>query len=191
MAADSRQLTLESFLSAARSGVARATEALAAISANKIQMQVISAGLAPTAHLSEVIGDPESMVAGIYIKVTGDIPGHALLVFPYNSALLLSDLVIGQDAGNTVEITEMEQSLLKEVGNIVVSSYLNAISEYYESVLLPSPPSLAVDMGAAVVDSVLLCSGQYEEDTINIVTRFAGDEHSVRGFFLYIPEISN
>lgn len=186
-----KQQTLDKFLSAAKSGVAKATEALAAISANAIQMEVISAGLAPTARLSEVIGDPEEIVAGVYIRVTGDIPGHALLVFPCTSAMLLSDLVTGQTPGDTKEITEMERSLLQEVGNIVVSSYLNSISEFYECTLLPSPPCLAVDMGAAVVDSVLLYSGQYEEDTINIVTRFAGDERSLRGFFLYIPEISN
>lgn len=188
--AQSKEHTLDKFLSAARNGVARATEALATVSANTIQMEVISAGLAPTAHLSEVVGDPEETVAGVYIQVTGDIPGHALLMFPYKSALLLSDLVTGQTIGSTTDITEMEQSLLQEIGNIVVSSYLNAISEFYGCTLLPSPPCMAIDMGAAVVDSVLLYSGQYDEDTINIVTRFAGDERSVRGFFLYIPEIN-
>jgi chemotaxis protein CheC len=186
-----KEHTLDKFLAAARSGVSRAAEALATISANAIQMEVISAGLAPTARLSEIVGDPEDTVAGVYIRVTGDIPGHALLMFPYKSALLLGDLVTGQVPGSTVEMTDMERSLLQEVGNIVVSSYVNAISEFFKCSLLPSPPCLAVDMGAAVIDSVLLYSGQYEEDTINIVTRFAGDERSVRGFFLYIPEISD
>jgi hypothetical protein len=44
-------------------------------------------------------------------------------------------------------------------------------------------------MSAAVVDSVLLNTGCFEEDTISVVTKFAGAKRSLRGFFLYIPEI--
>lgn len=181
--------SLSSFLTAARSGVKKAAEAVRMMSASAVRMDVISAGVAPTSRLSETAGNPEDLVAGVYIEVTGDIPGHALLVFPYESALMLVDMLMGQPTGTTKRIDEMEESVIQEVGNIVTSSYINALSDYYNCSLLPSPPSVAIDMAAAVIDSVLLNTGHFEEDTISIATRFAGRNHSLRGFFLYIPEL--
>jgi chemotaxis protein CheC len=181
---------LKSFLVAAKAGVVKASEALKVLSASAIRMEVISAGIAPTSRLSEISGNPEDLVAGIYLSITGDIPGHSLLVFQYDSALHLIDMVTGQPIGTTTHIEEMEQSVLQEIGNILTSAYLNALSDYFGKTLLPSPPGVAIDMAAAVVDSVLLNTGHFDEDTLSIVTRFAGPKKSLRGFFLYIPEIN-
>ncbi len=159
------------------------------LSASSITMDIISAGVSPTARLSEIAGNPEDIVVGAYINVSGDIPGHALLIFSYESALTLIDILTAQPLGATTNMDEMAISVIQEVGNIITSSYLNAISDYFGCLLIPSPPGVAVDMAAAVVDSVLLNTGHYEEDTISIVTRFAGYDKTLRGFFLYIPEI--
>jgi chemotaxis protein CheC len=181
---------LSSFHTAARSGVKKACQAVSAMSASALRLYVISAGVAPTARLAEIAGDPEDLVVGVYITVSGDIPGHALLVFPYQSALLLTDILLGRPPGSTAHLDEMEQSVIQELGNIVTSSYLTALSDFYRCTLMPSPPGLAVDMAAAVIDSVLLNTGRFDEDTINIVTKFTGAQRSLRGFFLYIPEIA-
>ncbi len=183
-----KESALADFLTAAKQGVKRAGEAIAAMSDSKvIRLDVISAGVAPTSRLSEVAGGPEDLVTGVYITVSGDMPGHALLIFPFESALLLVDAITGQPEGTTTRLDEMAESVVKEVGNIVTSAYLNTISDFYQCSLIPSPPSLAVDMCAAVIDSVLLNTGQVDADTISIITRFAGTGQLLRGSFLYIP----
>jgi chemotaxis protein CheC len=182
---------LSSFLTAAKAGVQKASEAIRMMSASAIHLEVISAGIAPTARLSEVAGNPEDLVVGIYLSIEGDIPGHALLVLGFDSALALVDILTGRPLGASRHIDEMESSVMQELGNIVVSSYLNALSDYYGKTLMPSPPTVVVDMAAAVIDSVLLNTGHFEDDTISIVTRFAGSKRAIRGFFLYIPEIVN
>jgi len=184
-------IALSDFHTAARSGVRKAADAVSAMSASALRLDVISAGVAPTSRLSEVAGNPEDLVVGVYITVTGDVPGHALLVFPYESALLLVDILMGKSLGSTKRIDEMEESVIQEIGNIVTSSYLTALSDFYRCTMLPSPPSVAIDMAAAVIDSVLLNTGRFDEDTLSIVTKFAGVRRSLRGFFLYIPEVTN
>jgi len=180
---------LSNFLTVAKTGVKKAGESLRTMSASAIRLEVISAGIAPTSRLSEIGGNPEDLMVGVYVGVTGDMPGHALLVFPYESALLLVDMITGTPLGSTKHVDEMEQSVLQEVGNIVTSSYINAFSDFYRCSLMPSPPSFAIDMAAAVIDSVLLNTGRFDADTISVVTKFAGATRSLRGFFLYIPEI--
>lgn len=186
----SKDMGLSKFLTAATSGVKKASEAVKMMSASEVRLDILSAGIAPTSRLAEVAGRPDDLMVGVYIGVTGDIPGHALLVFPYESAVQLVDMLMGQPLGTTTQIDEMTQSVLQEVGNIVTSSYLTALSDFYHSTMLPCPPSVAIDMAAAIFDSVLLNTGHYDEDTISIVTRFAGSTNSLRGFFLYIPELS-
>lgn len=183
-------LSLSDFHTAARSGVKKAAEAVSMMSSSALRLDVISAGVAPTARLSEIAGNPEDLVAGVYITVEGELPGHALLVFPYESALSLVDILMSKPSGTTKRLGEMEESVIQEIGNIVTSSYLTALSDFYRCSLLPSPPSVAVDMAAAVIDSVLLNTGRFDEDTISIVTKFAGVRKSLRGFFLYIPELT-
>ena len=182
-------VALGNFLTVAKSGVKKAAQALRTMSASAVRLEVISAGMAPTSRLSEVAGNPEDLVVGVYIGVHGEMPGHALLLFPYDSAMLLVDMITGKPLGSTKHVDEMEESVIQEIGNIVTASYLNALSDYYRCQLLPSPPSLAIDMAAAVVDSVLLNTGRFEEDTISVVTKFAGTTRSLRGFFMYIPEV--
>ncbi len=181
---------MSNFHTAARAGVKKAAEAISTMSASTVRLDVISAGVAPTSRLSEIAGNPEDLVAGVYISVTGDIPGHALLVVPYESALHLVDMVIlgkasvppnGWTRWNARSTRKWQHSHLL---------YLTALSDFYQCSMPPSPPSVAIDMGAAVIDSVLLNTGRFDDETISIVTRFAGPRRTVRGFFLYIPEIA-
>lgn len=181
--------SLTTFLTAAKAGVRKAAEAVSLMSSSTVRMDVISAGISPTSRLSEIAGNPEDLVVGVYIQVTGELPGHALLVFSYDAALHLVDILTGQHPGTTKRLDEMEASVIQEVGNIVTSSYLNALSDFFGWSLLPSPPSVAIDMAAAVIDSVLLGTGHFDDETISIVTRFAGRKQTMRGFFMYIPEV--
>lgn len=176
------------FIDAARAGCANASESLRTLANDRLSMVVLWVGSVPTVSLGELSGNAEDLVVGVYVAVAGDLPGHALLMFPLPSAMMLADFVLNLEIGTTTEIGEMETSIVKEVANILTSSYLTAISDRYDIVLMPSPPMPAVDMAAAIIDSVLITSGHFEAETISIVTRFRGTERSIDGFFLYIPE---
>jgi chemotaxis protein CheC len=176
------------FFTAAKAGVRQAADAISVMSSSDVRIDVISAGVSPTARLSEFAGNPEDLVVGVYIRVAGEVPGHALLVFPYEGALDLVDILQGQPSSTTERLDAMAESVIQEAGNIVTGSYLKALSDFFGWTLLPSPPSFAVDMAAAVIDSVLLNTGHFDEETISIVTKFTGRKRSMRGFFLYIPE---
>ena len=74
-----------------------------------------------------------------------------------SQAAMLSDVsaVTGVDDRAAEELGEMEQSAIKEAGNILSSAYLNALSEFMGMILQPSPPHLVVDMAAAGVGVLL------------------------------------
>lgn len=178
------------FLKIAKSGIASVSQSLEMMASNRLSLDILWAGSVPTPRLSEIAGDPESIVVGVYMPVNGDIPGHALVIFPVQSALLLVDLLTDQPAGTVIELNEMEISVVKEITNIITSSYISSIADYYQATLMPDPPMLAVDMAAAIVDNVLLSSGYVDAETLSIVTRFRSHLGKIDGYFLYLPENS-
>ncbi len=176
------------FLKVAKLGLANSAKAIRVLLSDAMHMDIVWAGSTQTSQFGAVCGDPEEMVIGAYVEVTGQMPGHSLLVFGQDDALILSDLALGLPMGTTTELGEMEQSVVQEIANILVSSYLTAIADYYNMPLLPEPPLMAMDMAGAIVENVILGTGQMDRETLSIVTKFRVRNKTLSGFFLYIPE---
>lgn len=99
--------------------------------------------------------EPETIVAGIYIPITGDIEGASLLIFPEKVAYSLCDLLVKRKPGTTRKLTELDKSVLKEVGNIVCGSFLTVFSNTLKAKIIGNVPSLSLDMFGAVVDTIV------------------------------------
>ena len=86
----------------------------------------------------------------------------------------------------------LEQSAIKEAANILAGAYMNALSEFMGLMLLPSPPSLTVDMSAAILTTAHLQFGSERDLVISVETQFLlGDRNEqLRGFFLLLPDVA-
>ena len=78
----------------------RASEALSKLVDRTVEVTIHKAEVKKVDKLSPIIGT-EDVVAGIYLPVTGDIKGAALLIFPRETAFILSDLLVKRPAGTT------------------------------------------------------------------------------------------
>lgn len=188
MSAKANPVTGRGFLELAKAGMDNAAKAMETMVPQRLAVDILWAGSVPTENLSQISGNPEDVVVGAYVHVEGDAPGHALLLFSERSAMMLADLVMSQPVGTTVELSDMEYSLVMEMANILTSSYLTSMADHCHIAMLPEPPQLAVDMAGALIQNILVCSGQFERETLSIVTRFRTDTDIMDGLFLYIPE---
>lgn len=82
----------------------------------------------------------------------------------------------------------MDVSALKEVGNILTGSYLNAFSHFTGISMIPSIPSLALDMAGAILNVVLVQLGQMGDHALVIETKFLAEDDSVNGHFFLVPD---
>ena len=87
----------------------------------------------------------------------------------------------------------MEQSAIKEAGNILSSAYMNALSDFMGMMLIPSPPSLAVDMSSAVLTTAYLQFGSDKDYVFCVESEFFMDnlDEHLRGFFLLLPDTAS
>ena len=85
----------------------------------------------------------------------------------------------------------MEQSGLKEVGNILVSAYLTALSDFMGMMLVPSVPSLVIDQAGAFLTTTYLNFGHDRDYVFCVETAFqvAGASEQLHGHFLLLPDL--
>ena len=166
-------------------GAGNSATALSQLLNRKIDMTVPSINIVPFRDVFSRNGG-EELVAGVIVRVLGDTPGNILFVFDKETALSIIKDLTGE---NNVQISDMGNSVLCEIGNIISGSYLNAIAKLTNLVIMPSVPAVATDMLGAILSTTFIESGQYDDYVLDIETEFKQGVHSERlgGHFYYIP----
>ena len=169
-------------------GAGNAATALSQILNKRIDMTVPKISILPLGEVPEVVGGPDAMVAGVYLRVYGPAPSSILFLLPRDSAFYLVDMLMGREHGSTVEMDAMDESAFMEIGNILAGAYLNALSYFTKLTLLPSIPALAMDMAGAILSVILIQLGQMGDHALVIETEFSDDNDGVKGHFFLIPD---
>jgi len=101
-------------------------------------------------------------------------------------------MLLRRPVGTTAAFDTLEQSCLKEAGNILAGAYLNALSDFMGMLLLPSVPSLVVDLSAAVLTTTYLNFGHERDFVFCVETEFTIDSgEGLRGDFLLLPDLAS
>jgi len=164
-------------------GTGNAATALSMLLGQKIDMTVPSVNMIEFTSLFEQLGEDE--VAGIVVRVLGDIPGSILIIFDKEVALNIIHLLTGKDEKYC---SELGSSALCEIGNILSGSYMNAISQFTGLGAIASVPAVSYDMLNAILATTFVESGQYDEYILDIETLFLNEnDGEIGAHFYYIP----
>jgi len=187
---DARNLTpeqLDAMREVANIGAGHAATALSQMTEQRIMISVPRVNVSPLEEVPNQIRESEEPVAAVLMRMMGDLTGMTLLVFPQASALQIASLMMRRPA---TTLGAMEQSAIKEAGNILGSAYMNALAEFMGMIIMPSPPSLTVDLSDAVLSSTYVevsLTGSY---VFCVESEFILQESGtrVRGLFLLLPD---
>lgn len=168
-------------------GTGNATTALSQMLNCKVDMNVPQVKLLEFSHAGELMGGEELIMAGIYLGVQGDIKGSILFLLEKESAQKLVERLLGTPSSGD-ELSEMEQSALKEIGNIITASYLNSLSTLTNLVIYPSVPALSVDMAGAILSVPAIVFGTIADKLLLIQTQFFD---GLNGYFILAPDLDS
>ena len=190
---DMRALTarqLDALREVANIGAGHAATALSQITDERIMISVPQLTITALDDIPNQVAGPEEPVAAVLMRMEGDLSGLTLLVLPKPIAMRVAGLMMRRPV--TV-LGPIEESALKEAGNILAAAYLNALADFMGMTLLPSPPSLAVDMSDAVLNSTYLEISQGSDYVFCVESEFyMHDLHErLRGFFLLLPDVAS
>lgn len=168
-------------------GAAHAATALSTLLQRRIDMSVPEVWAIAFEDLSSIVGQLDTPQAVIYVKVEGDAPGKAVFFFPVESAEIVVQALFGTNEPMDLYMGEMAQSALKEVGNILVSSFIMALTQFSGIPLQPSVPALAVDMIGASLEAIFLEEGVLDDTVLFIDTQLTGIP-KIEGQFIFLPD---
>ncbi|HEY5218790.1 MAG TPA: chemotaxis protein CheC [Gemmatimonadaceae bacterium] len=185
-----KALQLDALREVANIGAGHAATALSQMVGGTIMISVPRINIQRLEDVAPLVADPDEPVAAVLLHILGDLSGRTLLVFPKSAAIQLAEMMLRRPVGSSGELGELEQSAIKEAGNILSSAYLNALSEFMGMLLLPSPPALAIDMSAAVLTTAYLQFGTNRDYVFCVESDFMlkDAEQRLRGFFLLLPD---
>lgn len=164
-------------------GAGNAATALSQLLNKKIDMSVPSINVVPFDEIFAGIGG-EEIVYGVLVRVLGDTPGNILFVFEKETAINIIELLIGVKEDS---VSEMGNSVISEIGNIISASYMNAIAKFTNLTIIPSVPAVTYDMLGAILSTTFIESGQFDEYVLDVETQFLQDNSKISGHFYYIP----
>ena len=188
-----KDVQLDALREVANIGAGHAATALSQMTGSTIMISVPTINISSLEDMPQHISEPEEPIAAVLMHMLGDLTGRTLLVFPRPTAMRLAELMLRRPAGSSREMGALEQSAIKEAGNILSGAYMNALSEFMGLMLLPSPPSLAIDMSSAILSTAFLQFGTDRDHVFYVESQFFLQEQQehLRGFFLLLPDLAS
>jgi chemotaxis protein CheC len=142
----------------------------------------------PLLEIAKIVGSPEEEVVGIYIRAEGDLATQFMLVFPFQRALELVDLLMDQPIGTSQAFGALERSALAEVGNLTATLFMNSVAKISGIGLRPTPPAVMVDMVGAILDIIIATTGGISDYVMMLNTKFTLGQRAVEADFWVIPD---
>ncbi|NLL37783.1 MAG: chemotaxis protein CheC [Fretibacterium sp.] len=187
-------LQLDAIREVGNIGTGNAATALSKLLSRMIEMDVPKAELISIYELAEHYGDPTEIIAAVFVRSLGDFACSLIFIQSEEDAGLLVDLLLRQQFGDSLPPDlpqEMLDSALSEVGNIILSSFLNAINLLIGTRHQISVPGVAHDMLAAILDVVASIFGQMGEMALFVNTELkldGADGKAISGKIVMLPD---
>ncbi len=174
-------LQLDALRELANIGSGNASTALSLLLDRPVEIAVPTARALSFADAVEATGDAEQEITGIVLGIAGELEGIVLLlVSPADADAICS--ILGVEPGS-----EYAPSALGEVGNIVGSSYVNALAELTGMAIEPTPPATATDMLGAIVESVLASQAHAGDIALMLDSELAIEGSDCSISFMLVP----
>lgn len=137
----------------------------------------------------EWIGGPEAITAGVLVKLGGQINGIMLSVQQLEFVNLVLESMLGRGVEDYFGLHEMESSALIEVGNIMISTFINALSGLAGMEIELTVPAFTVDMQGAIMAVPMAEYGGQTDYIMTIGGNFVCDHKQVPCRLLLSPDI--
>ena len=171
-------------------GAGNATTALATMLGTKVDMHVPKVDLMEFKEIGEEMGGEETLMAGIYQHIKGDITGSIMFLLEEKSARVLVSKLMGVESNPDEPFSEMEISALNEIGNIITGSYLSSLSTLTNMTIDASVPAMTIDMCEAILSVPAIEFAELGDKMLLIKTEFT-DDVKLEGYFVLVPDLDS
>lgn len=169
-------------------GAGNAATALADILADRVSMTVPVLQILDINKIATILGGPENEVVGILLSMTEDLDGMLMFILEKQFTHDILSVLLGKEITSFEQVDEMDMSALKEIGNIIAGSYVNALAELTGLDIRISPPELAIDMAGAILSYPAYLFGTQGDKVLFVREDFDSGNQKVTCHLLILPQ---
>lgn len=172
-------------------GSGNATTALSSMVGKMIDIEVPKVEVLDFNDAIEAVGGPEKVIAGVLIRINGDIDGMIMFLFEQNLISLIEQTFFGEAPESIFSLNEAQMSALTEMGNIMAGSYVNAISQLAGMTIDVEVPVMTIDMLGAIMSVPAVEMGEMGDKLLFIDNNMIVDKTSIQSKMLLLPTIDS
>lgn len=179
-------MDLEILLELGSIGVGNAATSLSEIIQEPISIEVPKIHTLPPHQVPEFYKIHDRPTTALYMQLSGELPCDILLFFDVEEAKRIAAVMTMAASPEEVD-PEMEASAIEELGNILIGSFLSAISDFIDVKLVSTPPQRVVDSFDAILDSFLIKQSIVSDVAIIFDTHFKRADGDISGILMMFP----
>ena len=172
-------------------GGGNAATALSSMLSAKVNMSLPKVEILDFNEALVNVGDPEEVVAAILVEMSGELSGIMLFILTKEFSDEILFRMLGKTEADFFELDEIDSSVLMEIGNIVISSYITAMASLVNMSVELSVPQLAVNMLGGIMSVPIAMMGQHSDRIMMITGNFMIDEKALNSNMLLLPDVES
>lgn len=172
-------------------GTGNSATALSSMLGKTVRMTLPNVQILGYNDAIKFLGDPEEIVAAILVKMSGEINGLMLFILKLDFINEVLSSLMQQKIEDYYQLNVLETSALEEVGNIIISSYVNAMSTLSDVTINLSVPDIAVNMLGGILSVPMVEFGYQTDKMMMISGQFIIGGNVLHSDLLMMPEIQS
>ena len=170
-------------------GTGNAATALSTMLGREVRITLPEVRIMGYNEAIEWIGGPEAVTAGVLVRMSGQMNGIMLSCQQLEFVNLVLESMLGLSVHDYEELDELGKSTLVEVGNIAISTFINALAGLSGISVDLTVPAFAVDMQGAILAVPMAEYGGMSDYLMTIGGNFVCDNKQVPCRLLLSPDI--
>ena len=170
-------------------GASYAATTLSTMLGTTILMNVPEIKILTIDDVQASVGDDMSAFAIFTMEGEFHQAGYVMLQVAQESIIQMSAIMLGMP-NEPREMNEMDESAITEIGNIMVSAFLDGAAELLGIIMLPSPPQTIMGKATHVIRDIVDSSDINCESIVFFKTEMVCDDFSIHCNILVMPSQS-
>lgn len=185
MSSEEDLLRYDALQEVANIGGGHAATSLSKMIGKEVGMDVPLIRLLPYKEVYQTIQSDEAVVKAVLSEIVGQKYGVFLFVIQPEEAEKLARLLVPEE----IELyEELIDSSLKELSNILVQSFLQAVMHLIDKLLIATLPQLSMDLFGSILSSVYMEQNQFSDEVFILKNNFYSSGDVIEGSLYFIPK---
>ncbi|MDR1116724.1 MAG: chemotaxis protein CheC [Oscillospiraceae bacterium] len=144
----------------------------------------------------QALGGAENISVGVLVKFSGEASGMIMYLIRLEDAKSIADILLGNESSEAGDepandLSELARSAIQEIGNILSSSYIMAISSLTGLSIDISVPYIAIDMSGAILSVPMIEFGTLGDKVLFIEEAFHTKDRKLDGSVIIFMEMDS